>query len=302
MAPVRTCPVCSAVLGPGFVKTGLRYGVCAGCGGAFARRPPGEESRYRDYLPELTRTLPEATRRRYRELLSTFEPWRRTGRLLDVGCGSGFFVAEARAAGFEAEGTEVSAAAVEFAWGRGLPVHLGTLSRAGLPAGTFDVITLFEVVEHLPDPGGLVAEAAALLRPGGLLYLTTPNYGGLTRRLLGPAWSVIAPEHVSLFTPRSLRILLRRAGLAPVRIGSRNLLPHELARALRGRRPAAPGSSMGRTVEVQAAVEARPALRALKRIANAALSVTGLGDTLWGRCEPADTSRLREPGREPSPS
>jgi 2-polyprenyl-3-methyl-5-hydroxy-6-metoxy-1,4-benzoquinol methylase len=281
MSPAGVCPVCAATFASGFAKAGVVYSVCRGCGGAFARRvPEGEAVRYRDYLPELTRTLPVPTRRRYRELLATFLPFRRTGRLLDVGCGSGFFVEEASAAGFAAEGSEISAAAAGFARGRGLFVHLGTLAEAGLPAGAFDVVTLFEVVEHLPDPAALIAEAAGLLRPGGLLYLTTPNFGGLTRRLLGPAWSVIAPEHVSLLTARSLRALARRAGLDVLRIGSRNLLPHELARALRGRRPALPGSGMRKTASVQASVEARPALRALKRIANAVLSVTGLGDTL----------------------
>ncbi len=280
MAGSRPCPACGAGLAAGFTKDSLAYGLCPAGDGAFAEVPPGGDS-YDDYLPALTRVLPEATRRRYRELLASFGPYRRGGRLLDVGCGGGFFVREAAAAGFSAEGTEVSAAAAEFARGMGVRVHLGTLASSGLAPGAFDVVTLFEVVEHLATPAALVAEAAALLRPGGLLYLTTPNYGSLSRRLLGARWSLISRQHPSLFAARGLAALCRRAGLEPVRIGSRNILPHEIAGAFRRRRGGPPPASrMPRTVALQAFLEERPALRAGKRLLNLVLSAGGLGDTL----------------------
>ena len=279
--PPRACPACATALAPWFVKEGLEYGRCPSCGGAFAAVPPGEPARYHDYLPALTTVLPGATRNRYAELLASFAPWRRTGRLLDVGCGGGFFVGEAAAAGWEAEGTEVSAAAVAFAKGRGLRVHHGVLSDGPFRPATFDVLALFEVLEHVPDPGALMAESAALLRPGGFLYATTPNMGSLTRRLLGADWSVISRDHVSLHTARTLRVNCARTGLEPLGVLSRNILPHEIGRAFRRRRADAPAPGpMERTVALQARIESNVALGAAKRAANLALRVTGLGDTL----------------------
>lgn len=276
------CPACTGTLDPSFHKDGLDYARCRRCASAIAAIPVGEPARYHDYLPDLTKTLPDATRRRYRELLASLEPFRTTGALVDVGCGGGFFVEVAAGAGWRAAGTEVSRAAVEFARSRGLAVHHGVLDGSGFAAGSLDVVTLFEVVEHVREPSGLLAEAAALLRPGGALYLTTPNFGSLTRRLLGSDWSVISRDHVSLMTPRGLRAAAERAGLEPLRLFTRNILPHEVARFFRRRRkgagPVPP--PMERTVALQARVEGSLLLRGAKRVVNLGLRATGLGDTL----------------------
>jgi len=291
LVSARPCPACDRPLEPWFEKDGLAFGRCTGCGGGFADVPRGEPARYHDYLPDLTRTLPDATRNRYRELLRSFEPFRRTGRLLDVGCGGGFFVGEAAAAGWDAAGTEVSAAAVEFGRGRGWRLHRGVVADAGLAPGSLDVLTLFEVIEHVRDPAGLLRECAGVLRPGGLLYLSTPNMGSLSRRLLGADWSVISRDHVSLHTAAALRAVCARAGLGRPRIASRNILPHEVARAFRrkGAAPAAGGSPMRETVTLQARIEARAHLRLLKGAVNAILRATGLGDTLVLRAVRPDT-------------
>jgi len=280
-APARACPACDRGLRRWFEKEGLAFGRCPSCGGGYAEVPPSEPARYHDYLPALTRTLPDATRARYRELLESFAPVRRTGRLLDVGCGGGFFVGEAAAAGWRAEGTEVSAAAVEFGRARGWTLHRGVLDDAPVEPGSLDVLTLFEVLEHVQDPAGLLRQCAARLRPGGLLYLTTPNMGSLSRRILGAGWSVISRDHVSLHTARALAALCGKAGLGRARIASRNILPHEVAKAFRrGTARGEGGSPMARTVELQARIEGRPHLRLAKGAVNFALGVTGLGDTL----------------------
>ena len=295
VASARVCPACERALRPWFAKDGLDYGRCPGCGGAWAGVPPAEPARYHDYLPTLARTLPEPTRTRYRELLASFEPFRSTGRLLDVGCGGGFFVGEAAAAGWRAEGTEVSESAAAFGRERGWTIHRGLLEDAPVPAESLDVLTMFEVLEHVRDPAGLLRRCADRVRPGGLVYLTTPNMGSLSRRLLGPRWSAISRDHVSLHTARALRLLCARAGLEAPSVRSRNILPHEIARRFRREAPGAKpaGNLMARTVELQARIEGRPALRFAKGAVNLALRVTGLGDTLVMRAREREAARKR---------
>ena len=212
------CPLCgdpSAI--PLFEKDGVPYERCGSCG-LPTRGGPESPPSYHDYLPDATRSLPPITRERYETLLSGLARYRGGGRFLDVGCGGGFLVETARDLGWEAVGTEVSRAAVEFGRERGLDLRHGTLVDTGLEAGAFDVITLMEVVEHVPDPAGLLRQAAELLRPGGALYLTTPNWNSLSRRVLGAAWHPISRDHVVYLAPWSIRRALRAAGLRPVRV------------------------------------------------------------------------------------
>jgi SAM-dependent methyltransferase len=272
---------------PLFEKDGRPFERCSSCGLA-TRGGEAAAPSYHDYFPELTRTLPPVTRRRYETLLARLADRRRTGRFLDVGCGAGFLVETARDLGWTAEGTEVSAAAADAGRARGLTIHAGVLADAKLPAGAFDVVTMMEVVEHVPSPVALLAECSALLRPGGALYLTTPNWSSLSRRVLGAAWPVICAEHVVYFTPRLLRRALRDAGLAPRSVTTANVQPHVLlAHLRRGRGGAAPSSSFARTLELRDAVESSAVLRAAKSAANAVLAATGTGDTIRALAERA---------------
>jgi 2-polyprenyl-3-methyl-5-hydroxy-6-metoxy-1,4-benzoquinol methylase len=280
---VNPCPLCRATSArPLFEKDGLPYERCASCG--LATRGGGESPpSYHDYLPSLTQTLPPLTRKRYESLLARLAPLRRTGRFLDVGCGGGFLVETARDLGWTAEGTEVSLAAAEFGRGRGVTIHAGVLSDAKLPAGAFDVVTMMEVIEHVPDPVALLRECADLLRPGGALYLTTPNWSSLSRRILGARWSAIGRDHVVYFTPRHMRRALGAAGLVPLSVTSANVQPHEIL--ARFRRTPPQQSSMERTMELRERVEASPFLAAAKATVNAFLSATGAGDTLRALAE-----------------
>ncbi len=139
-------------------------------------------------------------------------------RLLDAGCGPGFFVRAAREAGFDAAGVEVSQYAVDFARRElGADVRQGTVSANDLPPGPFDVVTLWDVIEHLPDPLAALRAATRVLRPGGLIVLSTGDYASLAARLSGSHWHLFnLPEHLWFFTPASLRQLLDRAGLTAV--------------------------------------------------------------------------------------
>lgn len=136
------------------------------------------------------------------------------GRVLDLGCALGDFLSVARSAGWEVQGVELSAWAAEVARRRGLAVHTGSLESAGFAGGSFDVVTLYDVIEHCTDPIALLAEVHRVLAFGGLVHVVTPNVGGLLSRLFGRWWYHYKPgEHLYYFSPTTLTALLRRAGL-----------------------------------------------------------------------------------------
>jgi SAM-dependent methyltransferase len=141
------------------------------------------------------------------------------GRLLDVGCGSGAFLAQMTELGWRTQGIDPDPAAVGRAREAGLDVTQATLADLDSDehAGAYDAITLSHVIEHLHDPGGDVRRITRLLRPAGLLWVATPNLEALGLRRFGRDWlGLDPPRHLVLFTRASLEGLLRQAGLEPL--------------------------------------------------------------------------------------
>ena len=141
------------------------------------------------------------------------------GRLLDGGCATGDFLAALRAyPGWSLCGLEFSAAAVRYAAAStGVPVIRGQISAAAFATGSFDVVTLWDVLEHVADPRSVLAEMARLLRPGGLLVINQPNTASLDRRIFGHLWvGYELPRHLYLFPPALLRRLLGEYGFREV--------------------------------------------------------------------------------------
>ena len=152
----------------------------------------------------------EAGRRRTaRRLLGMLGPAR--GRLLDVGCGHGLLVDEARAAGWDASGIELSARAAEHARSAlGLDVREQTLDQV---TGSFDAIVLADVIEHLDDPLGALDRCASLLAPGGALCVVTPDPASRMARVAGASWWGYLPAHTVLIPRATLRSLVEERGL-----------------------------------------------------------------------------------------
>jgi SAM-dependent methyltransferase len=146
------------------------------------------------------------------------------GRLLDVGCASGSFLEEAAAYGWEVTGVEPSREHFEIAReklaGKGTLI-CNTLQEAGLARSSFDVLTLWDVLEHVPDPGGFMARCASFLRPGGYLFLNVPDLDSLPARLLRERWPLFLPEHLNYFNRSSLRACGERANLVWRNFGRR---------------------------------------------------------------------------------
>ncbi|HET9950806.1 MAG TPA: class I SAM-dependent methyltransferase [Candidatus Eisenbacteria bacterium] len=184
-------------------------------------------------------------------------------RVLDIGCGSGQFLARLLPLGFEAHGTEYSAESGRRAAGvKGLRLHFGTLRPDTYPAGHFDIISVWHVLEHLRDPDEALRYCRAWLRPGGFLMLAVPNVGSWQARLFGGSWFHLdPPRHLLHFDPASLGRALDSAGFRLSRVRhlswEQNLYGYEqsalnslgfprdqLYELLKGNRPAAPALSL----------------------------------------------------------
>ncbi len=132
--------------------------------------------------------------------------------LLDVGCYTGVFVEIAARHGWDAWGLEPSHWAVEQARARGLHVVQGTLETAELPEGGFDVVTMWDVIEHLTDPRRALQRSHRLLKPGGLLVVHTIDIESPFARLMGARWPWLMEMHIYYFSRRTLRAMLEECG------------------------------------------------------------------------------------------
>lgn len=143
-----------------------------------------------------------------------------TGRpkLFELGCGTGVFLDEARGAGWDVSGCEVSEYAAACARQRGLIVTTEAAGDVQLAPESLDAVVLWDVIEHLPDPFNTIAQASQALRRGGVLALSTGDVDSIAARLSGPGWHLFnLPEHLFFFSRTSLVRLLEKNGLRIVR-------------------------------------------------------------------------------------
>jgi len=134
-------------------------------------------------------------------------------RVLDVGAAGGSFLAMARERGLAPLGCEPSTWMCQFAREHyGLELHPGTIFDMPVEKGSVDLLTLWDVIEHTPDPKAVLARAHELLTPEGVLVMSWPDYASLAARLLGPKWPFLLTVHLYYFTPTSMTGLLRRTG------------------------------------------------------------------------------------------
>lgn len=230
MSRVPACCVCGGVEKRPFRReAGWEIVACGGCG--LRHLAPQPDEGVLTALYEEAYYHSEASEQRgYARYAAEAENWRATfrdrlrllpsgPRVLDVGAAAGFFVEQARQAGRQAEGVEPSRWAAAYARDvLGVPVQTGTLQAAALPAEAFDLVTMWEVVEHLPEPAAALAEVHRVLAPGGFLALSTPDAESLAARLSGARWLGWrkVPEHLWFFGAHHLVRLLERAGFEVV--------------------------------------------------------------------------------------
>jgi 2-polyprenyl-3-methyl-5-hydroxy-6-metoxy-1,4-benzoquinol methylase len=218
------CPVCAApTFRRAFTVEGYTFERCPGCG--FVRMADAPDtSRLLDFYRDDQATAASAQEdhdrnlRRFDTILQHIERHRRPGRFLDVGCSIGTSLVAARRRGWTAVGVELALPAVEFGRTRfSVDVRATTLAEAGFEPGSFDAVLMHHVLEHVEGPDRVVQQVAEVLAPGGIMYQSLPNHASLKSLLLGRYFGYgITNEHLSHFTPRTLRQLVRRAGLEPL--------------------------------------------------------------------------------------
>lgn len=216
-APAATdfAPSCHTTGGHGDLYTCTRCGTIQQPG-----LPTGPEllELYRDMRDDAYLTEEAGRRVTSRRLLDAIERHGQRGRMLEVGCGHGLLLDEARARGWEVAGLELSTASLEHARDRlSLDVREVTLDALDPAAdGGCQAVVMVDVLEHLDDPVGALSQCAELLAPGGVLCVVTPDPASRTARLAGKRWWALLPSHTYLVPHATLRRLLGDAGLETV--------------------------------------------------------------------------------------
>ena len=217
------CPVCEASRGePLHLEGCFQMVQCPSCQFVFLNPRPTNESLlsfYQHYLPEEKSSIEswdKMMKSVFHRAATLLEQYKKNGRLLDVGTGFGFFLAEMKNRGWDVLGVEISKKAIDYARDvLGLAVHPGPAERVGFPDNYFDAVTGFYVIEHLPDPMAFLRECHRILKPGGLLLLryphTTPiknllHFFGIRNRLYD------LPAHLSDFSPKMIQQCLEKIG------------------------------------------------------------------------------------------
>jgi len=230
------------------------------------------------------------TRKSCKQVLRLLTSYGGGRSILDVGCGKGDFVDAALSEGYKVEGIELSQPAVDIAQGFGLPVsHLDFFSNK-IEESSRDIVTMFEVIEHLPDPVAFLRRAEMVVRPGGLIYMTTPNFNSLDRRVFGSQWKAIHREHINYFTPSTLLGVIRKnTALKLLHSETRNVSV-ELINSIKNlvRRKLPKNIEYNPTVQnrtesptdLRTQIEKSTWLLLLKRGANSALSAMSLGSKI----------------------
>lgn len=291
--PLSSCPLCRTDLSQGGYATlsGFEKDFlvrCGKCGFTFSLLDPTAEDYARvygayDYVAE-DDLRTDLNIEKEREIVRRLLPYKRTGRVLDVAAGAGRFLARFQDQGFECHATEFSPEMCAYLEKKGFVTHAGGLYPAEAPREAFDIIVFTEIIEHINTPIPVLENLRQLLRPGGCIYVTTPNFASLERRILGPGWGMLMwPEHITYWTPRHLHRALRRCGFRKASLVTQNISPYRIVQALKKGRLASVVSGVSEqqfSDSAQKRVAGSRILGSLKAVVNAGLRTTGLGSSI----------------------
>jgi SAM-dependent methyltransferase len=214
------------------VKAGHKVWKCGSCGTLFLfplPKPSETEAVYgKEYFTGAREGFgyvdydadKEAMRSVFEQYLRDFERvLGKTGRLLDIGAATGYFMKIAEEKGWKTRGVEISPYAAELGRSRGLDIETGTIHGTTFGQESFDMVTMWDVVEHVPDPILDIRKTCSLLRPGGLFAIITPDSGSRFAKFMGSRWPLLVPpEHIFYFNRESLGLLLKKNGFEVIEV------------------------------------------------------------------------------------
>jgi len=207
----------------GYLLPGGEYGrhvKCQNCHLIYVN-PIEKPSKINEYYSEAKNTHAPTIRESYlhtaKSQVQLIKKYKRGTSLLDVGCAQGFFLFNASKVGYTTKGVELSQDAVAYAKREfGLDVEAKPFEQLRFPENSFDVVTLWQVLEHLPYPLTTLKEIHRLLKPRGLLVVSTPNIEGIPAKILRKRWWDIKRLHINQFTTKTLMDILQNAGFKNV--------------------------------------------------------------------------------------
>lgn len=257
---------------------------CEKCHFVFSEKIPSKKELIEYYSNEYERTnfLSPVTEKRYNELLNKFEPYRKNNRILDIGAGCGFFLKIAHQRGWEIYGTEIDESAVEKCEETQLKMSFGEIQDIRFPEDFFDVIVHIEVIEHVNNPNQYIQEISKILRPGGITYLSTPNFNAIHRYRLKEKYDVISyPNHLCYYTAKTLKQAFKAHGLEPIRIKTTGYSVTRL-KTSKGTSNQSFVSETSDDEMLRTKIESNPLLKFFKWILNGCLNIFKVGDSLKG--------------------
>jgi 2-polyprenyl-3-methyl-5-hydroxy-6-metoxy-1,4-benzoquinol methylase len=283
------CPACHR---QNSVNIGMKNSYpllkCGSCKTIFAEiSTEGEKSAgemqelYDHYYDGAKYELPKAAEISLSKMVDSFAGYRQTGNFVDIGFGEGGMLSVAERKGWNCFGTELSPHSLKYGESRSWIVSKDAFEDARFPKEGFDVVTMVELIEHVPNPDFFFQTAFRLLRPNGLLFLTTPNPKSINQRVLGSDWSVISPpEHITLWSPQGLRQSLKRNGFETRTIRTDGLNPVEIISKFRnrGRKPEVAVNRNEAAFALNEAFTSSPWRQSVKSTINQGLSLFKLGD------------------------
>lgn len=206
-----------------FEKDTLKFVRCKRCGLVYLNPRPTIEAIKKFYNPGINRwtTLKDYIDRKlplFEDLLTKVEEVKKGRRILDVGCGIGLFLKLAKEKSWEIYGVDISTEDVKYAKEKyGLEVYQGTIMDAVCPNEFFDVVTMWDVIEHLSYPLLHLEEIKRILKKDGILFILTGNIDSKEAKRKGAAWEFLSDgSHLILFSAKTLKKFLNLAGLKPI--------------------------------------------------------------------------------------
>ena len=224
---IDKCPLCGGKGANVKYKWNFAHLLECKCGFAYLDRHPSTEELNTLYSADYYAswgfageegiTLGAMKKRTFSKHLSKIHEHAEIGKILDVGCATGFFLEVAKNEGWDVYGVELSKFAANLARKKlGASIFNGFLEDSNFDNDFFDIITLFDLLEHVPSPHSFLSEVHRILKPGGKLLIVTPDMGSLSSTIMGKKWSHYKDEHLYYFSRETIKLMLQKNGFYPL--------------------------------------------------------------------------------------